>query len=189
MRRHRRMHPQPLRKLPETRLAAGHRSRALSLLCAALEAARIVSGWHFLPLDSRLISPCPSIPHPRRTHAQPQEHRPRAAARPADRAHRTVGLGQVLARLRHDLRRGPTPLRRIAVGLRPAVPVDDGQARRGQHRGALAGHRHRAEVRPRTTRVPRSARSPRSTTTCACSTPAPASRAARITARSSRRRP
>ena len=40
----------------------------------------------------------------------------------ADRHHRALGLGQVVARLRHDLRRGPAALRRVALGLRPAVP-------------------------------------------------------------------
>jgi excinuclease ABC subunit A len=64
----------------------------------------------------------------------------------ADRDHRPVGLGQVLARLRHALRRGPAPLRRIAVGLCAAVPVDDGQARRRPHRGPVAGHLDRAEI-------------------------------------------
>jgi excinuclease ABC subunit A len=34
-------------------------------------------------------------PHPRRAHAQPQEHRPRHAAQPAGGDHRAVGLGQV----------------------------------------------------------------------------------------------
>ena len=67
-------------------------------------------------------------------------------ARPADRDHRPVRLGQVLARVRHDLRRGPAPLRRVAVGLRAAVPVDDGKARRRPHRGPVAGDRDRAEV-------------------------------------------
>ena len=33
------------------------------------------------------------------------------------------GSGKSLARLRHDLRRRPAPLRRVAVGLRAAVPV------------------------------------------------------------------
>ena len=34
-----------------------------------------------------------------------------------------VGLGQVVAGVRHDLRRRPAPLRRVAVGVRAAVPV------------------------------------------------------------------
>ena len=56
------------------------------------------------------------------------------------------GLGQVVARLRHHLRRGPAPLRRVAVGLRPPVPRPDGQARRRLHRGPVAGHLDRPEV-------------------------------------------
>ena len=85
-------------------------------------------------------------PHPRRADPQPAQHRPRAAARPADRDHRAVRVGQVLARVRHDLRRGPAPLRRVAVGLRAPVPVDDGKARRRLDRGPVAGDRDRAEV-------------------------------------------
>ncbi len=50
--------------------------------------------------------------------------------------HRPVRLRQVLAGVRHDLRRGPAPLRRVAVRLRPPVPGTDGQAGRGQHRRA-----------------------------------------------------
>jgi excinuclease ABC subunit A len=57
-----------------------------------------------------------------------------------------VGFGQILAGLRHHLRRGPAPLRRIAVGLRAPVSRTAGQARRRLHRGPVAGHRHRAEI-------------------------------------------
>ena len=56
---------------------------------------------------------------PRRARAQPAQHLARAAARPADRLHRAVGLGQVVAGLRHHLRRGPAPLRRVAVAPTP----------------------------------------------------------------------
>ena len=49
-------------------------------------------------------------------------------------------------RVRHDLRRGPAPLRRVAVGLRPPVPRADGQARRRLHRGPVAGDLDRPEV-------------------------------------------
>ena len=69
-----------------------------------------------------------------------------AAARSADRLHRAVGLGQVVAGVRHDLRRGPAPVRRVAVGVRPAVPRPDGQARRRLHRGPVAGDLDRPEV-------------------------------------------
>ena len=51
-----------------------------------------------------------------------------------DRRHRPFGSGQVLARLRHHLRRGAAPLRRVDVHLRAAVPRPD---------GAPAGRRHR----------------------------------------------
>ena len=107
-----------------------------------------------------------------------------------DRLHRAVGLGQVVARVRHDLRRGAAPLRRVAVVVRAAVPRPDGQARRRLHRGLVAGDLDRPEVRARATLGRPSARSPRSTTTSACSTPASGCRTARTTARgSSGRRP
>ena len=63
----------------------------------------------------------------------------------ADRHHRPVRVRQVVAGLRHDLRRGPAPLRRVAVGLRPPVPGADGQARRRLDRGAVAGDLDRPE--------------------------------------------
>ena len=82
---------------------------------------------------------------PRRARAQSQEHRHRPAARQPDRDDRAVGLGQILARLRHDLRRGPAPLRGVALRLRAPVPGDDAEARRRPDRRALAGDLHRAE--------------------------------------------
>ena len=66
-------------------------------------------------------------------------------ARQARGDHRAVGLGQVVARLRHHLRRGPAALRRVAVGLRAAVPRADGEAGRRLDRGSLAGDLDRAE--------------------------------------------
>ena len=77
------------------------------------------------------------------------------AARQARRLHRPERLGQVVARLRHDLRRGAAPLRRVAQRLRAAVPRAAREARRRAHRGALARHRDRA--------ARRSSKSPRST--------------------------
>ncbi len=68
---------------------------------------------------------------------------------PRDRArrlHRDLGQRQVHARVRHHLRRGPAPLRRDAVELRPPVPRPDGQARRRLHRRAVAGDLDRPEV-------------------------------------------
>ena len=64
---------------------------------------------------------------------------------PAGRRHRPVGLGEVVARLRHDLRRGPAPLRGVAVGLRAAVPRADGEAGRRPDRRPVAGDLDRAE--------------------------------------------
>ena len=81
----------------------------------------------------------------RRARAQPQERRPDDPPRQARGVHRAVGLGQVVARLRHDLCRGAAPLRRVALGLCPPVPGDDAEARRRPDRRALARHLHRAE--------------------------------------------
>ena len=121
--------------------------------------------------------------------AQPEEHRRRHPPRQAGRHHRPVRLGQVVARLRHDLRRGPAPLRRVAVGLRAPVPGADGQAGRRLHRAASRRRSRSTRRAPATTRARPSARSPRSTTTCGCSTPASVGRTARsAAARSSSRR-
>ena len=62
-----------------------------------------------------------------------------------DLHHRALRLGQVEPRVRHDLRRGAAPLRRVAVRVRPAVPADDGEARRRLDRRALAGDLDRPE--------------------------------------------
>ena len=86
--------------------------------------------------------------------AQPAKRRSRPAPRQPDRVHRPVRLGQVLAGVRHHLRRGSAPLRGVAVGLRPAVPRSDGQARRRLHRGSVARRVDRPEVhqsQPRST--------------------------------------
>src|SRR5438046_1380591 len=77
--------------------------------------------------------------------AQPQEHRRGAPPGPARRPDGALGLGQVLARLRHHLRRGPAPLRRVALRVRAAVPRADGEARGRLDRGALARDLDRAE--------------------------------------------
>ncbi len=88
-------------------------------------------------------------PHhdPRSPRAQPQGRRRRPAAERPRRHHRPVGLGQVVARLRHDLRRGPAALHGDAQRLRAAVSRRDGAARRRPHRRPLARNRHRAEDR------------------------------------------
>ena len=123
----------------------------------------------------------------RRARTQPQEHHRRAAARPAGRHHRPVRLRQEQPCLRHDLRRGPAPLRREPVRLRPPVPGPDGEAGRRPDRRPLAGHLDRPEGRQPRTRARRSARSRRSTTTCACSSRASATRTAPTATRSSAR--
>ena len=60
--------------------------------------------------------------------------------------HRRVGLGQVVARVRHALRRGAAPLRRVAVVVRAPVPRPDGEAQVRAAPRPVADHRHRAEV-------------------------------------------
>ena len=82
---------------------------------------------------------------PRRPGAQPQGHHRPAPAERADLHHRALRLRQVEPCLRHDLRRGAAALRRVALGLRAAVPADDGEARRRLDRRALAGDLDRPE--------------------------------------------
>ena len=83
--------------------------------------------------------------HRRGPRAQPQGRFPRASSRCPDRHHRTLRVRQVEPCLRHDLRRGPAALRRVPLGLRPAVPGPDGQARRRLDRGTFAGDLDRPE--------------------------------------------
>ncbi|PRD30537.1 UNVERIFIED_CONTAM: hypothetical protein NCL1_26143 [Trichonephila clavipes] len=80
------------------------------------------------------------------THAQSEEHRPRHSPRPLRGDHRPLRFRQVFAGVRHALRRGAAPLRRIAVGVCPPVPVADGKARCRSYRGPVAGDLDRAEV-------------------------------------------
>ena len=119
----------------------------------------------------------------RRTHAQPQERRPRHSARPPRGHHRALRIGQVLAGLRHPVRGGPAALRGVALRLRSPVPLHDGEARHRPHRGSVAGPSPSNRSRHRTIRAPPSGRSRRSTTTCGCCSPGSASRAAPPTAR------
>src|SRR5829696_9587275 len=77
--------------------------------------------------------------------AQPEERNRLAAARRDGRRDRALRERQVLARLRHHLRRGPEALRREPLGLREAVPRPDGQAGRGPHRRPLSRGLHRPE--------------------------------------------
>src|SRR5690349_21158882 len=59
---------------------------------------------------------------PRRPYPKSEERRPDAAATYARRLHGRERVGQVVAGVRHDLRRRAAPVRRVAVGLRPSVP-------------------------------------------------------------------
>ena len=63
----------------------------------------------------------------------------------AHRDHGRVGVRQIVARLRHDLRRGPAALRGIALRLCAPVPGAHGKARRGRHRRHRARRRHPPE--------------------------------------------
>ena len=78
------------------------------------------------------------------------------------------GSGKSQPRLRHDLRRGPAPLRREPERLRAPVPGPDGEAGRRPDRRPLPGDLDRPEGRVAATRARPSGRSPRSTTTCGC---------------------
>ena len=72
----------------------------------------------------------------RRAAAQSEERQRQLAARQDRGVHRAERLGQVVARVRHNLRRGAAPLRRVAQRLRAAVPRAARQARRRAHRRA-----------------------------------------------------
>ncbi len=111
---------------------------------AAIIAPRMVE-FH---VWARPDCPCNEYPpdlRPRRARPQPERDRRGPAAQPARGHHGAVGVRQVVARLRHDLRRGAAALRRIALGLRPAVPRADGEAGRRFDRGPVAGALDRAE--------------------------------------------
>src|SRR2546429_1579847 len=83
--------------------------------------------------------------HPQCAAAQSQgDHRRAAAVRPLGR-HRTVGVRQELARVRYPLRRGPTPLHRVALDICQAVPRADAETTGRRERGDLTSGRHRAE--------------------------------------------
>ena len=79
------------------------------------------------------------------TRAQPALRRRPHPEEEARRADGRVGLGQVVARLRHPLRRGAAPLRRVALGLRAPVPRADGEAALRHDPRPVADHLDRAE--------------------------------------------
>ena len=74
--------------------------------------------------------------------------------RQLDGLHGRQRVGQVVAGLRHHLRRGPAALRRVAVGLRPPVPRADGEA--GRRRASTASRRRSPSGRRTAIRNPRS---------------------------------
>ena len=102
---------------------------------------------HERPLRQEPPSPsrCPRDRDPRGARAQSQERRSGNPARPAGGVHGALGVGQILARLRHHLCRRPAPLRGVALGLCPPVPGDDAEAGRRPDRRPLARHLDRAE--------------------------------------------
>ena len=112
------------------------------------------------------VSPASEVSYPLRTHVRTLEWRPnghrraRSSTGPGSTTSRTSTSGcrgtrwsaspgcpdrEVSPRLRHDLRRGPAPLRREPLRVRAPVPADDGEARRRLDRRALAGDLDRPE--------------------------------------------
>ena len=86
-------------------------------------------------------------PLARCTPAQPQDRRASHSQETSGRVHRGERIRQVVAGLRHPLRRRSTALRRVALELRPTVLGPTGKAPVRSHPGSESDHRHRAEVR------------------------------------------
>ena len=86
-------------------------------------------------------------PRARRARAQSQERRSRHSARRPGRLHRRLRLGQIVAGLRHALRRGAAALPRIRLALRPAAVPSDGRARGRRDRRPAAGRGPAAAAR------------------------------------------
>ena len=82
---------------------------------------------------------------PRRPGAQPEGHHGPAPAERPHLHHRALRLREVEPCLRHDLRRGAAPVRRVALGLCPPVPPDDGEAGRRLDRRPQPGDLDRPE--------------------------------------------
>ena len=80
-------------------------------------------------------------PHPRARRAgeQPQGRQRRAPEAPADRVHRRLGLGQELARVRHDRRGVAAADQRDLQRVRAGLHADAGAARRRRPRRADDG--------------------------------------------------
>ncbi len=86
-------------------------------------------------------------PRSRRSRAQPQSAERRHSARSARRDHWRLRIRQELARLRHDLRRGPAEVHGVAERLRTAVPRSAAEARRRVDRRTPTDDRHPAAQR------------------------------------------
>ncbi len=88
--------------------------------------------------DSRRSRPL--RPRPWRPRAQPAQRRRRDPARRDGGVHGGLRVGQVLARLRHAVRRGAASLLRVGGAVRAAAAATGrGAARRGDHRPAAGG--------------------------------------------------
>ena len=103
--------------------------------------------------------------------------------------YRAERVGQILAGLRHDLRRGPAALRGDALHLRAPVSGPDGAAGRRFHRRPEPGHLDRAEDHQPQPALHRRHHHRNLRLSARCSTPRSACRTARSAATRSRARP
>src|SRR5438309_10760804 len=85
--------------------------------------------------------------------AQFEESPRRNSAGEAGGGHRSEWFREIVARLRHALRRRPTALRRKPLRLRTTVSRSDGKTGRRIHRRPFAGHRDRAAERRRQSKI------------------------------------
>src|SRR5256886_9544084 len=97
------------------------------------------------PQEDRSNGPALWAPDPRSPAEQPQEHLARDSTRPAHGRDRCVRLREVVAGVRHALRRGAVAVHRVAVHLRAHVPRPGGPPRRRRDRADPARRRPRAE--------------------------------------------
>lgn len=97
--------------------------------------------------DDGRVEPGAVHPRARGPRAQPQEHRCEHPAGPAGGDHRALRFGEVVAGVRHDLRRGAAEVHGVAVGVCAPVSGSVEEAGCGRHRGAAADDRDRAAER------------------------------------------
>lgn len=92
---------------------------------------------------------CPNYGRPHKNigseGSQPQKHRPRNSAQQPCGNHGIVGFGQIVARIRHHIRRRAAALHGDAFHIRPPVHRLDGASRRRQDYGIKPRCRHRTE--------------------------------------------